>query len=92
MSIAKIDLEKLVAKDENELEKLKNVMIDVGFFKLVNYGLSDLKCAEFEEKTKEFFHSSDQIKSRIKLEYASNRPFRGYYGAGVEFLGILKLV
>ena len=90
MSIVKIDLEKLVAKDQNELHKLKNAMINVGFFKLVNYGLSDSKCAEFEEKTKEFFHSSEEVKSRIELKYASNRPFRGYYGSGVELFRGLK--
>ena len=87
MSLVKIDLAKLVAKDSKELIKLKNAMVTIGFFKLVNYGMSGEKCKKFEDKTKEFFGTSDETKNKIKLKYASDEPFRGYYGAGIECLG-----
>ena len=39
MTLEKIDFEKLEKLDSNELEKLNNAMINVGFFKICNYGL-----------------------------------------------------
>ena len=39
MTLETVDFEKLEKLDSGEIEKLKNAMINVGFFKICNYGL-----------------------------------------------------
>ena len=84
MTLVKIDLEKLTNQDHDELEKMHIAMTTVGFFKLMNFGSSNDVRAAFEAKTREFFHADESVKKSVELVYDPVKPFRGYFGSGVE--------
>ena len=55
MDIPRISYNKLTIHDEKELEKLKITMMNVGFFKLYDHGVSDEFRILFQNKIKDFF-------------------------------------
>ena len=79
--IEKIDFQKL--DTEEELKRVKNAMINVGFFKIRNYGISEQEKLEFENKSREFFKLDLKAKNKVLMNPLDN-PLRGYSGYGVE--------
>ena len=48
MDLPKISLPKLVAKDSEELARLKSCMLELGFFKLIDHGLNPTVRTDFK--------------------------------------------
>ena len=46
--LPKISLRKLVAKDSEELARLKSCMLELGFFKLIDHGLNPTVRTDFK--------------------------------------------
>ena len=66
MDIPKINYKKIVNFDRDELVRLRDCMIEIGFFKLYNHEVKDEIRINFQKIIKQFFDLSKADKNKVR--------------------------
>lgn len=77
-----ISFAKLQAGDQTEIDRLRKVSHEIGFFYLADHGVPDQLAAELLQASKDFFAQPADVKDEISNE--KNPYYRGYATLGDE--------